>query len=514
MSQKKVMPKGGPKASPTLWRMVRSLTEEQWEAVRGWATVYFKNPLQLQLMTLLRSMEVYDHAIEKLTFAENDLKSLRHATKRWLIRTGTRLALFATEVSGQVLDVNTLLQWGIHQEIFEFIAEAKHTATEQEEFGWLALLYEYELRTVKTLCDGEELIDRIAAVTQEAMENGKLLALKAEIEQQSALFLEKGRHTLLTTGTFDRGLAEAYFQGKFHRQRIDGWPISFQIQKLRIDEGIHYFVGNSAQAARAAEKMLPLIEDFEKRRVHKTEDHPKCLFRLSAYYGEFESKSKLMEVVERFRRLALKDTSFEHTYLRRLIYTLFHASFQFNLPTLADQAISLWKDNHEVLNRNLKDGIRFTNLLYVLAFQLSRGDIKAARVTFSMAFGVVAEFPHLLYQSVLKIFHLLLLLEEEDERGLQSYGKNYKRHLNDYLKKQGPSPVATKALEIVTLLSKESNLQGREKLGKSLHKLADILQELPKKGGANFSPFVYPMMKVVEMKAASVQLPVGNNSDA
>ena len=65
MSVKKIMPKGGRKASPTLWAMVRGLSEEEWQLVSMMAVIRFKEPLQFKLLTLLRSMEVYDPAAEK-----------------------------------------------------------------------------------------------------------------------------------------------------------------------------------------------------------------------------------------------------------------------------------------------------------------------------------------------------------------------------------------------------------------------------------------------------------------
>lgn len=494
------MPKGGRKSSPTLWAMVRALTDEEWQIIAFIAEVRFKDTLQFKLLNLLRSMGAYDPVAEKATFAANDLKSMRKTAKRWLLRTASRLGLHQTEVAQQVMDVDALLGWGIHDDTMEFIAEAKQLAKEQEEFGWLSILYKKELKAASIIFQGVERIERMAEIMQEALENGKLVALDAEIDQQHTILVEKSRNDLLTTGSFDKGVAATYLKSKFHRQRIDEWPISFQIRKLRIDEAIHYFMGDPSGAANAAEKLLPLIEKFDAKRRQRSEEHPKCLFRLSAYYTEFGSKGNVFQIVDRFRKLAFHDASYNHTYLRRLMYTLFSAAFQFDTPAFAIEGIELWKEYFDLLNRIPRDGIRFTTLLCVLAFQLSKGELAEARATFGLASEVAEHFPILIYQSVLKIFHLMILLDEEDERGLQSYGKNYKRHLNAFLKVESHARMAAAALEIVTILAKESNLQGKSILRGSLKKTIQRLQQLHHNTDMNFTPFVYPMVKWAELR--------------
>ncbi len=497
------MPKGGRKPSKSLWVMVRGLTEEEWRVISAWAVVYSKNPLQLRLLTLLRSMEEYSHAIEKLTFESNDLKSLRHATKRWLIRTATRLAFYTTEVSGQVLDVGTLLRWGIHDEILEFIAEAKHTAKTQEEFGWLALLYEYELRAVKIIFEGDERTDRVAAVAHEAIENGKLVTLKAEIEHQSALYLEKGRNTLLTIGKFDHGLAATYFKSKFYRQSIDNWPISLQFQKLRIDEAIHYFMGESGLAARAAEKSFSLLERLESTRQSRIDEVPKCLFRLAAYYTELRNEPKMLNTIETLRIRAKSDLTFPYPYLRRFVHVLLRTSFVFEFPALSVEATRVWWEKKDVFDSIPKDAVRFETLLFLCAYYISIDNLQAARETFTLASEVSETFPYPAYQAVYKLLHLIILLDEQDERGLKSYGKNYKLHLKALLTKDKDSIVASTALEIAMLLCKESNLEGKPKLNVSLKKLRERLTEYQLSNENSFHPFVFPILKWVELRLKS-----------
>lgn len=514
MPAKKVMPKGGRKSSPTLWAIMHILSEDEWQAIASLAVLHHKDTLQFRLLTLLRSMEVYDPVAEKEAFKENDLRSLRKAAKRWVIRAAGWVGINQTEISQQAMDVDVLFAWGFHDDLEEFISEAKQLANDREEFAWLAVLLRKEVKAATLLFQGEERIDKVGGVMRESIEVGRLLALEAEIDHQHVMLVDRIRHDLLTNGTFDKRLAESYLYGSFHRQGIDGWPVSFQIKKLRIDEAIHYFMGDPKEASIVAERMLPLIVRLDEKRQEQSEEYPKCMFRLSAYYTEIGSEPNVIQIVDRFRELAFENAEIDHSYLQRLIYLLFHAAFQFDKPLFADEAYRIWNTHFDLLNRNSKEGIRFTVLLYVLAFQLSREDSKAARATFGLVSEVAKDFPHLIYQSLLRIFHMMILIDEQDDRGLQSYGKNYKRHLKAFLKREHESLVALAGLEIVTLLAKESNLHGASKLAKTLSKLILCLNKLKEEGDMNFTPFATPMTHWAELKRKSLILQIRHDRHA
>ncbi len=494
------MPKGGRKASPTLWAMVRGLSEEEWQLVSMMAVMRFKEPLQFKLLTLLRSMDVYDPAAEKAAFADNNLGSMRRTARKWLIRTASKMAFYQSEVALQVMDVDVLLGWGIHDETMEFIAEAKQFAKEQEEFGWLGILYKKELKAAAIIFKGDERISKVEEIAREAMENGKLVALDAEIDLHTAQYLEKARHQLLTTGKFDETYTESYFQSKFFRQNIDAWPISYQIQKLRLDEGLHYFLGRTAEAAKAAEKLRNLIKQLEKIRKSESEDHARCLFRLSAYYTALDRRQKVIGILEEIRTRAMSESPIRFTYLRRLPYSLFHASFQFGIPSFGEMGLEAWNENKTILNSLQKDVVLFQTHIFVSFYHLSTGNTKAAREVFGQAYEHSDSFPFVALQAVFQILHLMLLIDEDDERGLKSYGKRYKRYLTIYLKDEVHSLIAIAALEFVMLLAKESNLEGKSKLRKSLGKLLERLRSYQHSVDTTFNPHLHPMIGWTELR--------------
>jgi hypothetical protein len=499
MSVKKVMPKGGRKSSPTLWAMVRGLSDEEWRFISAFSTIFGKGSLQLKLLALLRSMEVYDPVAEKAAFEGNDLKSMRKTAKRWLIRTATKLAFYQTEVSEQVMDVETLLRWGIHDDTMEFIAETKQLAREREEFGWLSILYRQEIKAVMIIYQGAERVAKVAKVAEEAMENGKLVALEAEITFQGAKFLEKGRNELLTTGKLDETYTESYFRSKFFRQNIEDWPISFQIQKLRLDEGLHYFLGRTAGAAKAAEKLLDLSDRLDNIRQRQSDDHARCLFRLSAYYSALGNKQKVVAIIDIIKKRALLDSPMRILYLRRVVNSLLHAALEFSISAMVDEGLGSWMENKAILISLPKDLVQFETYLLVSFQYLSNGYVKEAREVFALASQISDSYPYPSHEAVFRILHLMLLLDEDDERGLQSYGKRYKRHLVAYLKAEAYSEIATAALAFVMILAKASNIEGKDKLEKSLRQLLLKLHDYRQSGDASFRPYIHAMIKWVEL---------------
>jgi hypothetical protein len=490
MAVKKVMPKGGRKSSPTLWAMVRGLTDDEWRQMKAFANVYGKGSLQFKLLELLRSMEVYDPVAEKAALEGHALYSMRNTARYWLIRTACRLAFYQTEVAERVLDVDVLLRWGYHEFTLEYIEETKQTAKEQEEYAWLDMLYHQEIAVIKLLYQGEERSHLVQAIAQKAVENARILVLKAEIEEMVARHLEHGRNKLLASGNYDAESARDYFKSRFCRQKIVDWPLSFQIQKLRIDEALHYFSGNVVDAAKIAERILLLTQKLEHIRLRQSEDQSRIMFRLSAYYTVLGDRKKLMGIIEGFRELLAAPSAFRMNYLRRAINTLLNTAFEYEIPALAIEAVTIWNENQDELQAMPKDIMGLRALYLLCSYYLGTGKVREAKTLY----GKVVDFPKIAtdlpMQVVLKFMHLMLLLDEADERGLESFGKNYKRHLKALL----PSKVAEAALTIVTILCKTSNLEGGAKLRDTMQLFLKELHSLQQSSETTFNPFIYPMI--------------------
>ncbi len=494
MVVKKVMPKGGRKSSPTLWSMVRGLSDDEWRQMKAFSMVYGKGSLQFRLLGLLRSMEVYDSGAEKAAFEGHALNSMRNTARKWLLRTACRLAFYKTEVCERVLDVEVLLRWGYHEFTLEHIEEAKQLATEQEEYTWLDMLLHQEITVTKLLYEGEDRSHRIQAISAKAVGNARMLVLKAEIEGMVAKYLEHGRNKLLMSGNYDSEIAQEYFKSNFYRQSIGHWPISFQIQKLRIDEALHYFSGNVADAAKVAEQILAHTQALERIRAGQTEEQSRIMFRLSAYYTDLGEKAKLMGIIARFRELLATSSPFRMNYLRRMIVALFHAAFDYDLQELAVEGHHLWNENQEFLRAMPHDIIGMRAIHLACASHLAMGRIGDARKLFAQASTFSDSVPNATMQCIHRFFHLMILLDEEDDRGLESFAKNYKRYIKQLL----PSRIGSAALAILVILGKTSNLEGQAKMRNSMKSLIGSLSSLQNSKETNFKPYIFPMIKWAE----------------
>lgn len=136
-----------------------------------------------------------------------------------------------------------------------------------------------------------------------------------------------------------------------------------------------------------------------------------------------------------------------------------------------------------------KDTIGLLSLYFVGYYRLAFGSTLETRTVFALIDGYPRLHTDAAMQVELRILHLALLLDEGDLTGLESFGRNYKRHLKKLL----PAGVAIAGLEVVRLLSRIGNLEDKATLRRSLSELLIILQRYQNSTEVTFKPFVYPL---------------------
>lgn len=495
MDVKRGKPRKGRGPSPTLWEMTQRVTDDEWRQLKAFSQVYGKGSQQFQLLELLRSMAVYDSRLEKETFAECALGVLRHNAKAWMIRTVQRLAFYATEVMEQTLDVDVLLRWGMHEEALKFITEAKKLAIEQEEFGWVAMLLRQEMIAIKSSSiDLEQQQLLLELLAQEAVGNANLLALEKEIEAHEIRFIDRARKELVKEGKFDEQLQSTYFETILFKTPCDQWPVSLQIKKLRIDEFTYYIFEKTEQAIQVAIKILDLLDRNLSIRRKMIEEHAKCLFRLNQYYADTGNTEYNRRVIAIMRGLAPDASTERRAYLTFFLFMLLQSGFEQLDESLIKEGVHLWEKNAEYLQYSLQGTAKVETLLHICAYYVSWGNFANARQLIKELQRVGDISPHPPYQAVWRILHLIFLIEDNDDRGLESYGTNYKRHLKKIL----PKPSA--AAIIVSLLSRPGNADGLETVIPVLKAILETLSSLEPKDQNSLKPFSYPLMKWAERK--------------
>jgi hypothetical protein len=454
------------KALPSLWVMVQRITEEQWRQLKAFSEVYGKGSLQFRLIELLRSMKVYDAKAERQAFSENDLYSLRKKAKRWLIRTGRRLAFAIKEVEEQYGDVEMLISWGHFADAWEFVAEAKVVAMAREEFVVMAGLLEQEKNIAKELFQYEERTLELTRIANETLANAEKIRLAAKMLAFSAMHIEPVRNKLAKTGLLDDGAVTDYFSSEVHCMDIDSLPISLQIEKLAMDEFFYYISGNYNEAISKALETVQMLKKHPSMMAKEPDKLAKEFQNLAAFYTMLNQMDGLIWIISEFEEcLPWSEENREHQYLR-YIHTLFGAALDFSLPWLAQKGLQAWESHSDFVIALPESQMRSVTLLCICWSLLSQEKTNEARQLYNKIKTPPLAMPRLLYQIMMVVLHLVLMFEEGDGIGLKSTGLQYRRKMLKLV------PSNSTVLSLISFLRSKDNLLNIGWRKKSLLQLA------------------------------------------
>jgi hypothetical protein len=488
--------------SPTLWVMTHKLNDDQWRELKAYSQAYGKQTMQFKLLEFLRAMPTYDPEAEKRQFSNCNLISMRSVAKNWLIRTARTLGFYTHEVEQHCLDVGVLIQWKMYDVALEFIEEAKQKAIDQEEFGWLGKIYEQEMAVVRAHYQGDFQTAELLRLNGLAVDNLKWQMLGMEVEEFGIRSRETNKNMFISTGMFDERIARNYFDSEFFHRPIDSWPITIQIQKLRIDEANYYFLGDRTGASASAEKILALLNGYSSIRSKLVLEHLSLLFRISAYYFDLRNKKGVEKVITAFKQLAPSTAACKEAYWGFYLHTLCRYGFESENLSIALEGVTVWDQHRDLLMSSPINMTTLTSLLYVCSYHVAVRNIALARDTFNTLYEFSSSIRGLSVEGVYKILHLVILLEEDDDRGLESYGASYKRHLKPSMNSDSTNPFYT----IVTGLSKRTNLSKAFSLGMELKSLKQQLIHYHQSTATTFKPFTFAFIQWVEGKLKALDV--------
>ena len=475
--------------------MVQRVSEDEWRQLKAFSEVYGKHSMQFKLMALLRTMKEYDPQAEKLAFADADLYSLRRKARRWIIRTGRRLAFAAKEVEEQLGDVQMLMAWGHYVDAWEFAAEAKELASAQEEFVVMAGLLQQEKLIARELFEGEELTLELQRIVSEEKANNHFQQLTNAMAESTAHYLEPVKNKLAATGVLDHEAVAAYFDSAVFKSDMHAMPISIQIEKLTLDEFFYNMTGRFDLAASIACQSVALLKQHPAIQDRSPDTLPKLFRKLSTFYAELKDIEKLRDVISQFEAESPTSETRRKHYLPRYIFALFQASIDCDLPDFAVKGMEVWEQESNYLLSLKVDSTQLITLLCVSWYHVGQGDFDRAKSFFQMIKRPPMEMPRLLYQSMMVLLHLVLLFEDGDEVGLASIGLQYRRKL----KKKGIVANAMTMKTIASLRNPE-NLYNAETRKKALTRLADDLRRCQSRPDEERFFWFDPLLKWIERK--------------
>jgi tetratricopeptide (TPR) repeat protein len=473
--------------SKTLWAIVHRISDAHWQQLKAYSQAYGKNSMQFRLMDFLREMPFYDPQSEKREFADCNLASMRHAAKRWLFRSAIKLGLYLGELQADVLGVDVYIQWECFDDAMDLIERAKALAVEQKDYARLTRLYQQELEIARKLYAGDDLIEEMERIGPLVIESAKLQSLGEELHNNAILFVEINKLRFNLTGIFDFQSAENYLRSEFHQQNIDDWPTNFQLQKLHIDESNHIFLDQFPKAIEVASRILEIYNTHDDIRAERKKDHAKILFRLSGINSKIGNLEQGLKVLEAFRAVDPVAEENREFYLIYFLHTLFKVGFDTGNMALAAEGATIWEDQKDFFVSMALDNTCIGTMLCVCSFHVANGDIQKARSVFSLLFKVEDMIQPIWAQAIYKLLHIIILLGEDDDIGLQSHGKNYKRQLRRH-------PSAALGLTILKRLCKPKHIYKPKSLLNVLPKVLEILILHQESDETSYKPFLAPLI--------------------
>lgn len=446
---------GNRQPSPRLHQITRKWTEDEWRQFVAFAKVYGSGSHNLRLLELVRSMaEGYRPDLERKHFKDQNLPSLRYKAIRYSYNTGRRLDLIQDyDLMKLHGNIQLALQKCSYEDAAEFLNEALEMASAKEDFSMIELFLIQERALIAASMAGDQRITAMQHNGDFALSNAENIRLAASIAKAQADYLEAPRNQYAATSKVDPVAVKAYFASSMHQSSLDGFPASLRIERLKVDEFAHYLLGDYENASQAAEAQFQIYEQHPALRAHGAVKYSKNLMNLAAYYSELELHDKAKSIV---LRLEQTNPTSEQGRNHYLIYYLL-VSFQVAIDTgdwsLGKKALKIWEQFREhVLAMSKSNGLRMM-LLQICTYHVAFGNHNLARRDFSVLNDWKESFKWVSLKAIYMVLHLILLFDENDEIGLESHGRNYKRQL----KKMGT--IALPALEIATVLQRQKDLE-------------------------------------------------------
>lgn len=441
--------------STFLWQVVNKIDDSSWQRLNAFSDVYGKNSLQFRLLDFLRTLPVYDSKLEKEEFAHCDLYSLRNAAKKWLFRTSKQLGIGSTEIDELYSDAQLAIKWQDFESGLEFNSSAKILANEIEDFVSLSRLLLQEQTLVKLFYSGESRTSEMLRVNNEIQANLLNLEALAQLSDFSSRYMERVRNRLASTGTLDSELTHEYLRTSFHNSDWTSRPISLEIGKYRIDEFFYYAIKDYRMASQVASSACELYRKKDSLRANDKESFPNILARLGTYYVKLEDLPNALRIAEEFEAARATSGEYSQLYLERHIFVLFQIAIDLNQIEFANRVFTLWKEYEEFIESTPLHPQSGMLALYFAMLNLARGNTNEALQMWKVSRKVDLKTTHSAAMHMEFIVHLILLLEDNDELGLESNARNYKRKLKKLL------PISEPALAIVSELSKKKIIHSK-----------------------------------------------------
>jgi hypothetical protein len=480
--------KKGRGPTPILWEMVHKLTDDQWRQLKAFSDVYGPGSQQFKLLELLRGMKLHDPAREKEVFSDSSLGAMRHAAKHWLVRTVSRLGFYANELEEQCLDIEVLIQWGMHKLALEHLQKAKEMAREQEDFGWMDRLLKQEVIVARAMFKkGETKRLDLESIANEMANNTQYIKLETDILFHTVKYVDPLRNRFHGIGSegFSDAIDRAYLETAFFRATIDEWPSSLQIQKLWIDHYFYFLIRQMNSAIGSAEMSLRIFLQNAPIRKFRKDEFAWCLLNLSGYYSMINDKNGVRKILGIFRSFTTEAANKQDIYLLEYFFALVVNGYLMQDLELIGEGAQVWKIYRDLFLSLPSNPRSIVCRIHIAGYYFAKLEIENAKGMINDLHETLLTNPSFGHQALYRFLHLILLIEKRDQSGLESFGINYKRFLKKYF------PNSIFAHKVFAALSKSSMLISEDNLREGLSVLLQVLHKCFKSEDDTLNPLTY-----------------------
>ncbi len=445
---------GNRKPSPRLYNITRKWTADEWRMIVAYSEVFGKGSQKVRLLQLLRNMEQgYDVESEKKAFKNQNLGSLRYDARHYSYNTVRRLDLVeGNELAVFYGNAEVAIQKENFEDGFEFLTLGKAFAVEIDEYLWFQKFLDQERDLIPKVFGGKERSKRLQELASLSVTNLRNLSIQAEIRRVRAFEVEPARNAFVETGKVNESVVKAYFDSDFYKSFSSDKDNILQIEKLRVDQLAYYLLGEYQSAVKASENIALIFEARQQLLDRHSIAYSNELMNLVAYYSALGKGDDAKGIVARFEKQKKESRFFNQIYLVNYLWSIFQIAFDEGNFDAGLNGLEIWNSNRQFLISQPIKGNLKTLLLYVAYYQISLNEIAEARAQFNLLFQDSDTFDRPQLVAEYMALHLIILFEEHDERGLESFGRNYKRKLKRLSYDLEP------IIEIITVLQRQRNI--------------------------------------------------------
>jgi hypothetical protein len=401
----------------------------------AYMNVYSPGALHVQLANYLHQLKDYNQKSISEKFKNHNLPQLKINAYKVLRKTMRKLDLIPHgEISALKLELALMIQRvGTKPETLEFINEIKPQLWKRELFLDL-----WEVITTEIKC--------IVALFKGTIRDKKIQILEKERDKANAQLQNYIAFNRILNKFYIPSVEEHEANGQDNIKLLSSaiaLPIMKSAQNAQSERALieyymiwrrYYFATNQpGKAHQYTSKSLDLLHNSPWLIEEYRTQHFADLARAAIHHMIQKNKPEAQAIMSTFQKTDWLNPLNVRSGLDKYIMASFNFWYYFHQPATAENAIELTAQHFETLHREADPKSITWIYFWHLRYYFDSADSKSAAKWLQAFFQFEKHDTKRDLQLLARLFHLIMLFEENDEKGLASFGKNYARFADKHL---------------------------------------------------------------------------------